>query len=57
MITGTPLRSAGAAFSHKPHAGKLKALINNATPGVGVKMCWEANKGSFASRELSPSIR
>ena len=35
MMTGTPDSSAGAAFSHKPQAGKLKALMNSATPRLG----------------------
>jgi len=35
-MTGTPDNRAGAAFSHKPHEGKLKALMNKATPRVGV---------------------
>ena len=35
MITGTPDNKAGAAFSHRPQLGKLKALMNNATPCVG----------------------
>ena len=39
MMTGTPDNKAGAAFSHKPQLGKLKALMNNATPWVGVRMC------------------
>ena len=39
-MTGTPDSSAGAAFSHRPQLGKLKALINRAAPWVGVRMCW-----------------
>ena len=39
MITGTPDSNAGAAFSHRPQAGKLKALMNRATPRVGTRMC------------------
>ena len=35
MKMGTPDSSAGAAFSHKPQAGKLKALMNRATPRLG----------------------
>ena len=38
-MTGTPDNSAGAAFSHKPHEGKLNALMNKATPRVGVSTC------------------
>ena len=34
-MMGTPDSSAGAAFSHRPQLGKLKALINSATPRVG----------------------
>ena len=38
-ITGTPLSSDGAAFSHRPQLGKLKALMNSATPRVGTSTC------------------
>src|SRR5207248_9977665 len=37
--TGTPERNAGAAFSQKPHAGKLKALMKSATPFAGERKC------------------
>ena len=39
ITTGTPDNNAGAAFSHKPQLGKLKALINNARPRIGTMMC------------------
>ena len=32
-ITGTPASTAGASFSSIPQTGKLKALMNTATPG------------------------
>src|SRR5260370_16732282 len=35
--TGTPESSAGAAFSQRPQAGKLNALINTAAPFTRVK--------------------
>ena len=54
-ITGTPESSAGAAFSHKPQDGKLNALMNSATPRVGVAMCWLWNDGSLPRRAGSPS--
>ena len=55
MITGTPESRAGAAFSHRPQLGKLKALMNSATPRVGLRMCWVWNTGSLAMRMRSPS--
>ena len=38
--TGIPARSAEAAFSARPHAGKLNALMCTATPWRGTLMCW-----------------
>ena len=37
--TGTPDSRATAAFSHRPQAGKLNALICTATPRRGVSRC------------------
>ncbi|MCY1528442.1 hypothetical protein D9M68_635470 [compost metagenome] len=54
-ITGTPDSSAGAAFSHRPHDGKLKALMNSATPCVGTCRCCDWNTGSLPSFTGSPS--
>ncbi|MNT01168.1 hypothetical protein D3C72_1356220 [compost metagenome] len=54
-ITGTPDSSAGAAFSHRPHDGKLKALMNSATPCVGTCRCCDWNAGSLPSFTASPS--
>ena len=39
MTTGTPESRAGAAFSHKPQPGKLKALIKSASPLIGTITC------------------
>jgi hypothetical protein len=36
-ITGTPDNNAGAAFSQKPQAGKLNALMKTAAPFAGIK--------------------
>ncbi|MCY1558320.1 hypothetical protein D9M68_952430 [compost metagenome] len=55
MITGTPESRAGAAFSHRPQLGKLKALMNSATPCVGCRTCWVWNTGSLPMRMRSPS--
>ncbi len=54
-ITGTPESSAGAAFSHSPHEGKLKALMKSATPCVGTCRCCDWNTGSLPSLTASPS--
>ena len=54
-MTGTPDKSAGAAFSHKPQDGKLKALMKRATPRVGVSTCCDWKSGSLAKRAGSPS--
>ena len=56
-MTGTPDSNAGAAFSHRPQAGKLKALMNKATPGVGTCTCCDWNRGSLPSFTASPSRR
>ncbi len=54
-ITGTPESSAGAAFSHRPHDGKLNALMNSATPRVGTCR-WRLWKlSSLPRRTASPS--
>ena len=37
--TGIPARSAQAAFSPRPHAGKLNALTCTATPSRGTRTC------------------
>ena len=47
-ITGTPDSSAGAAFSHKPQIGKLKALMNSATPRVGTSTCCDLEQRVLA---------
>jgi hypothetical protein len=54
-MTGTPESNAGAAFSHSPQAGKLKALMNSATPRVGTCRCCERKTGSLPSFAASPS--
>src|SRR5262249_9768503 len=38
--TGTPESRAGPAFSQKPQAGKLNALMNTAAPRDGTRKCW-----------------
>lgn len=53
--TARPDSSAGAAFSHRPQAGKLKALMNSARPGRGTCRCWDWNSGSLPSLTASPS--
>jgi hypothetical protein len=55
--TGTPDSSAGAAFSHRPQLGKLKALMNSARPRVGTSTCCDWNSASFPRRMGSPSVR
>ena len=57
MMTGTPESRAGAAFSHRPQEGKLKALMKRASPRVGHRMCWLWNNGSLPRRAGSPSRR
>ena len=53
--TGTPESSAGAAFSHRPHDGKLKALMHSASPRVGT-CTWRLPKAPpLASATNSPS--
>ena len=42
-ITGIPARIAAAAFSAKPQAGKLKALMWTATPRRGTRTCCPQN--------------
>ena len=42
-MMGTAESNAGAAFSQKPQAGKLKALMKTAAPSAGTKKCWPAN--------------
>ena len=39
LSTGIPASSAVAAFSAKPHAGKLNALMCTATPVRGTHTC------------------
>ena len=55
--TGTPESSAGAAFSHRPQPGKLKALMKSARPRVGTSTWRLWNTGSLARRAASPSSR
>ena len=55
--TGTPDSSAGAAFSHRPQDGKLKALMNSARPCTG-NCTWRLRKlSSLPSFTASPSSR
>ncbi len=54
--TGTPESSATAAFSHRPHDGKLKALMWMATPRRGTDRCMAWNASSLASRSKRPSL-
>jgi hypothetical protein len=54
-ITGTPDSNAGAAFSQRPQDGKLKALMNSATPRVGTCRCCDRKTGSLPSLTASPS--
>src|SRR5438034_4196568 len=53
---GTPERSAGAAFSQKPQAGKLKALMNTATPLPGMRKCWAPNTPVLERGKDAPSL-
>src|ERR671923_530782 len=53
--TGTPDRSAGAAFSQNPQAGKLNALMKTATPFVGTRKCWPAKTAVFERDAAAPS--
>ncbi len=53
--TGTPESSAGAAFSHRPQLGKLKALMNSASPRVGTCTWRLPNAPPLASAVTSPS--
>jgi hypothetical protein len=55
--TGTPDSSAGAAFSHRPQAGKLNALMNSARPREGTSTCRLWNVSSRPRRTASPSGR
>src|SRR5215831_1818535 len=55
-ITGTPERRAGAAFSQKPQAGKLNALMKTATPFAGTRKCWPANTPVFERDAAAPSL-
>ena len=54
-ITGTPESRAGAAFSHSPHDGKLKALMNSAMPRVGTITCCELKLLSLPNLARAPS--
>ena len=56
-MTGMPDNRAGAAFSHSPQAGKLKALMNSATPCRGTCRCCDRNTGSLPSFTAPPSRR
>ena len=53
--TGTPESRAAAAFSHRPHDGKLNALMNSASPWAGTRMCWVAKALSRARASGVPS--
>ncbi len=53
--TGTPASSATAAFSNRPQAGKLKALMCTATPWRGTAMCWPWKRGLRPRVIPSPS--
>ena len=54
LTTGIPARSATAAFSASPQAGKLKALMWRATPCRGTAMCWPWKRGERAERDALP---
>jgi hypothetical protein len=45
LRTGMPARRATAAFSARPQAGKLNALMWTATPVRGTRMCWPWKRG------------
>ena len=49
--------AAQAAFSPKPQAGKLNALINKATPVRGAYTCRPTRRGDLPSCTASPSSR
>jgi hypothetical protein len=52
-----PARIAVAAFSPKPHAGKLNALMKTAAPLRERKTCWPTSRGLRPSWAGSPSVR
>ena len=53
---GTPESSAGAAFSQKPQAGKLNALMKTAAPFVGIRKCCPTNALLFERGTKAPSF-
>ena len=55
VTTGMPARRATAAFSPKPHAGKLKALTCTATPRRGTRTWRPTYRGLRESCTASPS--
>jgi hypothetical protein len=57
LSTGMPASSATAAFSAKPQAGKLNALMCTATPWRGTAMCWPWKRAERPSWMPSPSTR
>src|SRR3954447_15056659 len=56
ISTATPDKSAGAAFSQRPQAGKLKALMKTATPSRGLRKCCAWNTPDFESGIKLPSL-
>ena len=53
--TGIPANSAHAAFSARPHAGKLNALMWIATPGRGTRTCCPPTRPPRPNGIASPS--
>src|SRR2546427_5569107 len=54
--TETPESSAGAAFSQRPHAGKLNALMKTAAPFDGARKCCAANSPVLERERTPPSF-
>src|SRR5271155_6115494 len=54
---GTPASKAGAAFSHRPQAGKLKALMKMAAPFAGSRKCWAEKTFVFESGRAGASFK
>src|SRR5207245_9555825 len=53
---GTPDSSAGALFSQRPQAGKLKALMNTAAPFAGMRKCCPTNAQHLESGNEAPYL-
>ena len=56
-ITGSPHSQATAAFSHRPQAGKLNALICTATPPRGSHRCSPHSLAEYLGSENLPAWR